>query len=153
MTGCRVPDPGLVLYGEPLFAAVVADSLNLSPVEPPFDWLTSISQGTKGTGNTTQGKGGMNTGDTHIGDTHIRNTGEGSTYKRRHSLFLNPGRGPGLQAESKGSVGKIERGSPAPEARRQRQSNRGESIVRSQKSQRYRPVHGTGPVEFIYGTA
>lgn len=45
-SGWRVPEhisgPDLVLYGEPLFAAVVADSLNLSLIEPPFDWLTSI---------------------------------------------------------------------------------------------------------------
>ncbi|MDB4778349.1 ATP-grasp domain-containing protein [bacterium] len=42
----RVPEdlvgPDLVLYGEPLFAAVVADSLNLSLIEPSFDWLTTI---------------------------------------------------------------------------------------------------------------
>ncbi len=42
----RVPKnlvgPGLVLYGEPLFAAVVSDSLNLSLIEPSFDWLTTI---------------------------------------------------------------------------------------------------------------
>ena len=31
-----------MLYGEPLFAAVVADQAGLSLVEPPFDWLTKV---------------------------------------------------------------------------------------------------------------
>lgn len=31
-----------VLYGEPLFAAVVADSLDLALLEAPFHWLTTI---------------------------------------------------------------------------------------------------------------
>src|SRR5579883_2329390 len=33
-----------VIYGEPLFAAAVAEALNLVVVEPPFDWLTRLSQ-------------------------------------------------------------------------------------------------------------
>lgn len=37
----RHADP--VLYGEPLFAAVVADMLGLSLIEPPFHWLTTLS--------------------------------------------------------------------------------------------------------------
>jgi hypothetical protein len=37
----RNADP--VLYGEPLFAAVVADTLGLSLIEPPFHWLTTLS--------------------------------------------------------------------------------------------------------------
>lgn len=37
----RYADP--VLYGEPLFAAVVADTLGLSLIEPPFHWLTTLS--------------------------------------------------------------------------------------------------------------
>lgn len=35
-----VEDP--VLYGEPLFAAVVAPQLGLSLLEPPLDWLASL---------------------------------------------------------------------------------------------------------------
>ena len=31
-----------VLYGEPLFAAVIANSLGLALLEPPLDWLVSI---------------------------------------------------------------------------------------------------------------
>lgn len=34
----------LVLYGEPLFAAVVADQLNLALIEPPFSWLADLPQ-------------------------------------------------------------------------------------------------------------
>jgi hypothetical protein len=37
----RHSDP--VLYGEPLFAAVVADALGLTLLEPPFNWLTTLS--------------------------------------------------------------------------------------------------------------
>jgi len=37
----RHADP--VLYGEPLFAAVVADTLDLALLEPPFNWLTTVS--------------------------------------------------------------------------------------------------------------
>lgn len=48
LTSWRVPrhvsGPGLVLYGEPLFAAVVACSLNLALLEPPFDWLTQLTE-------------------------------------------------------------------------------------------------------------
>ncbi|HYT87585.1 MAG TPA: ATP-grasp domain-containing protein [Gemmataceae bacterium] len=44
----RVPDhlagQEFVLYGEPLFAAVVADPLGLSLLEPPLDWLAGLSQ-------------------------------------------------------------------------------------------------------------
>ncbi len=46
LQGWRAPDSlrdsGPVLYGEPLFAAVVADTLGLAMIEPPFDWLTTI---------------------------------------------------------------------------------------------------------------
>jgi ATP-grasp domain, R2K clade family 2 len=35
-------DPDLVLYGEPLFAAVVADKLGLALVEPPQDWVARL---------------------------------------------------------------------------------------------------------------
>jgi hypothetical protein len=34
----------IVLYGEPLFAAVVAVSLDLALIEPRFDWLSGLSQ-------------------------------------------------------------------------------------------------------------
>ncbi len=33
---------GLVLYGEPLFAAVVADQLHLALIEPPFQWTAGL---------------------------------------------------------------------------------------------------------------
>lgn len=36
----RTAEP--VVYGEPLFAAVVADSLGLVLLEPPFPWLTTL---------------------------------------------------------------------------------------------------------------
>jgi hypothetical protein len=43
----RVPDwlrgQDVALYGEPLFAAVVADELGLALLEPPFDWLPTIA--------------------------------------------------------------------------------------------------------------
>ena len=40
-----LPDKeGLVLYGEPLFAAVVADQLHLALIEPPFHWTAGLSQ-------------------------------------------------------------------------------------------------------------
>lgn len=32
----------LVLYGEPLFAAAVADQLGIARLEPPTDWVASI---------------------------------------------------------------------------------------------------------------
>jgi ATP-grasp domain, R2K clade family 2 len=32
----------VVLYGEPLFAAVVADSLDVALIEPPFSWLADL---------------------------------------------------------------------------------------------------------------
>ncbi len=38
----RTADP--VLYGEPLFAAVVAKSLGLALLEPSFDWLTGVPE-------------------------------------------------------------------------------------------------------------
>ena len=38
----RDADP--VLYGEPLFAAVVADTLGLALIEAPFNWLTTLPQ-------------------------------------------------------------------------------------------------------------
>ena len=31
-----------VLYGEPLFAAAIAEQLDLALLEPPFDWLTRL---------------------------------------------------------------------------------------------------------------
>jgi hypothetical protein len=34
----------VALYGEPLFAAVVANQLGLVLLEPPFDWLTTLAQ-------------------------------------------------------------------------------------------------------------
>jgi len=43
----RVPDwlvgRDVVLYGEPLFAAVVAEPLGVALLEPPFGWLPSLS--------------------------------------------------------------------------------------------------------------
>lgn len=46
LSGWRAPDwlreKEPVLYGEPLFAAVVADSLGLALLEAPFDWLTTV---------------------------------------------------------------------------------------------------------------
>lgn len=47
LAGWRVPEyilnhSDVVLYGEPLFAAVVAASLNRTLLEPLFDWLTGI---------------------------------------------------------------------------------------------------------------
>jgi len=43
----RVPDwlrgQDVALYGEPLFAAVVADELGLALLEPSFDWLPAIA--------------------------------------------------------------------------------------------------------------
>lgn len=42
----RVPetlrDLEVVVYGEPLFAAVVSDALGVALLEPPFDWLTTL---------------------------------------------------------------------------------------------------------------
>src|SRR5215475_8962173 len=42
----RVPDwlkgQEVILYGEPLFAAVVAQDLGLALLEPPFDWLPKL---------------------------------------------------------------------------------------------------------------
>jgi hypothetical protein len=44
----RLPDgwrsEDVALYGEPLFAAVVADQLGLVLLEPPFDWLTTLAE-------------------------------------------------------------------------------------------------------------
>ncbi|MEM9217848.1 MAG: hypothetical protein AAGD25_26345 [Cyanobacteria bacterium P01_F01_bin.150] len=34
----------IVLYGEPLFAAAVADALGSALFEPSFDWLTTLSK-------------------------------------------------------------------------------------------------------------
>jgi hypothetical protein len=34
----------VALYGEPLFAAVVADQLGLVLLEPPFNWLTTLAE-------------------------------------------------------------------------------------------------------------
>lgn len=43
----RVPEwlrgEDIALYGEPLFAAVVADELGLALLEPPFDWLPILA--------------------------------------------------------------------------------------------------------------
>jgi hypothetical protein len=45
----RVPEwlrgQEVALYGEPLFAAVVADELGLALLEPPFDWLPTLPAG------------------------------------------------------------------------------------------------------------
>ncbi len=44
----RIPDSftpgevGITAYGEPLFVALVAQSLNLALIEPPFSWLTEL---------------------------------------------------------------------------------------------------------------
>src|SRR5439155_23989040 len=42
----RVPEwlrgQDVALYGEPLFAAVVAQDLGLALLEPPFDWLPTL---------------------------------------------------------------------------------------------------------------
>jgi hypothetical protein len=47
LTSWRVPEwlreQDAVLYGEPLFAAVVADELGLALLEPPFDWLPKLA--------------------------------------------------------------------------------------------------------------
>jgi hypothetical protein len=44
----RVPDwlkgQDVALYGEPLFAAVVAQDLSLALLEPPFDWLPRLDE-------------------------------------------------------------------------------------------------------------
>jgi len=46
LAGWRAPEymveQDVVLYGEPLFAAVVASSLEISLLEPPFSWLTTL---------------------------------------------------------------------------------------------------------------
>lgn len=46
LSSWRVPQwltgQDIVLYGEPLFAAVVAEPLGISLLEPPFGWLTSL---------------------------------------------------------------------------------------------------------------
>jgi hypothetical protein len=46
LPGWRVPEwlhgQDVALYGEPLFAAVVADDLGLALLEPPFDWLPTL---------------------------------------------------------------------------------------------------------------
>jgi hypothetical protein len=43
----RVPEElrgkDVALYGEPLFAAVVADELGIALLEPPFDWLPKLT--------------------------------------------------------------------------------------------------------------
>src|SRR5436305_70695 len=48
LPGWRVPeslrDEEVVLYGEPLFAAIVAEALGLTLLEPPIDWLVSLPQ-------------------------------------------------------------------------------------------------------------
>ena len=38
----RLQDQDIVIYGEPLFAAAVADALGLALIEPAFDWLTTL---------------------------------------------------------------------------------------------------------------
>jgi ATP-grasp domain-containing protein len=47
LSSWRVPEwlrgHEVVLYGEPLFAAVVADELGLALLEPPFDWLSMLA--------------------------------------------------------------------------------------------------------------
>lgn len=47
--GWRPPDwlkgQEVALYGEPLFAAVVADELGLVLLEPPFNWLADLPEG------------------------------------------------------------------------------------------------------------
>src|SRR4051794_11600447 len=44
--GWRVPAgvaaEGAAVYGEPLFAAFVAETLRLALLEPPFAWLTTL---------------------------------------------------------------------------------------------------------------
>ncbi len=46
LSSWRVPESlrgeDVTLYGEPLFAAVVADDLGLVLLEPPFDWLLTL---------------------------------------------------------------------------------------------------------------
>lgn len=46
--GWKVPDwlkdQNVVLYGEPLFAAVVADELGIALLEPPLDWLADLPE-------------------------------------------------------------------------------------------------------------
>lgn len=46
LSSWRVPESlrgqDVTLYGEPLFAAVVADDLGLVLLEPPFDWLVTL---------------------------------------------------------------------------------------------------------------
>jgi len=46
LSAWRVPDwlrgQDVALYGEPLFAAVVAEHLGLMLLEPPFDWLPTL---------------------------------------------------------------------------------------------------------------
>ncbi len=49
LLGWRVPEgfaskDKLVLYGEPLFAAVVADQLQLALIEPPFRWAADLPE-------------------------------------------------------------------------------------------------------------
>ena len=55
LQGWRVPeglavDSDIVLYGEPLFAAVVADQLRLALLEPPFQWTAELPEGRRGLG-------------------------------------------------------------------------------------------------------
>lgn len=47
LQGWRAPEPEsltppLVLYGEPLFVATIAQQLGIGLIEPPFDWLTQL---------------------------------------------------------------------------------------------------------------
>jgi hypothetical protein len=49
LQGWRIPEgfdvkENLVLYGEPLFAAVVADQLQLALLEPPFAWTAELPE-------------------------------------------------------------------------------------------------------------
>jgi len=49
LQGWRIPagfimEENLVLYGEPLFAAVVADQLHLALLEPPFPWTAELPE-------------------------------------------------------------------------------------------------------------
>jgi ATP-grasp domain, R2K clade family 2 len=48
LPGWRVPDwlkgRDVVLYGEPLFAAVVAQEFDLNLLEPPFSWLAELPE-------------------------------------------------------------------------------------------------------------
>jgi hypothetical protein len=46
LQGWRIPEwlaeKEVVFYGEPLLASAVSQSLNVAPLEPPFDWLARL---------------------------------------------------------------------------------------------------------------